>query len=490
MPTGGAAIFDSTARVRMAINNGKTATAATKIYAVDGVSATPRRFNSATNTIASFAISGTYGGLSVTYTTPQTVGVWQRRVGFTFKKGSVDESRILFSAEEDGDNYDSSGSALSDPFDDYVWNGDGDHIVGFGSVQFKGQDAQSDALIVCKSKRSFMATEVVLSGGARAMTFNNNGVDIGAVSADAIIQFGNDLWILTEGGIRGFNATLDGSGGVAAFSTSPVSGINRLIKKSSLNTAFSNAFAVHHTNKKKIRIFLPRDESTGTSQNGFTYPEVPNDYALNYGYGVLPKWEGNPRGEALWARGGAGFAFSCACEHKGRLFLGDYFGNIYEMDCEDAGDDHIPVPGETHQIIYSQFESPFVKFGGGGDTFDSKKSLVNLVLHGRSNDEVQYDIEATLVLDKPPYEKVLPTISKLSGSSESSVAIYDDGVSLYDSSLYGAEDGIPNKIVIKPPGWFNAIGVNNKAASKRLVNGSYRSNAIWIYAVTGRAERK
>lgn len=486
MPSGGTSIFDPTAKVRMAINYGKTATAATKIYACDGVSATPRRFNSATNTIASFAISGAWG----TFTTPQTVGVWQRRTGFTFTKGSVDESRILFSAEEDGDDYDTTKSSLLDPFDDYVWSGDGDHIVGFGSVQFKGQDAQQDALIVCKSKRSFMATEVVLTGSTRAMTFNNNGVDIGAISPDAIIQFGNDLWVLTPAGIKGFNATLDGSGGVATFASSPVAGIDKLINKASLNDAFSRSFAVHHTNKRKIRVFMPRDEATSASQNGVTYPEVPNDYALCYGYGVLPKWEGNPRGEALWARGGAGFAFSCGCEHKGRLFLGDYFGNIYEMDCEDAGDDNIPVPGETNQPIYGTFQTPFMKCGNTGATFDSKKSITSVTLHGRSNDEVEYDIEATLVIDKAPYEKVLPTISKVTGATGLTNAIYDDGVSLYDASLYAAEDGIPNKITIKPPGWWNALGINNKAVSKRLVNGSYKSNTIWMYAVTGRIERK
>lgn len=480
MPTGGAGIFDTTATVRMAKNQGKNGTVSTKIYACDGVNTSPRRFSSATNTISNFSFGGTY-------TTPLTVNTWQRRVGWTFKKGSVDESRLLFSQEEDGDEYTTSGSALIDAFDDYVWVGDGDHIVGFGSVQFKGQDAQSDALIVCKSQRSFMATEVNLGTNERFMTFNNNGVDVGAVSPDAMIQFGNDLWILTKTGIKGFNAVLDGSGGVSAFSSSPVDGMNKLVETSSLNSAFENAFAVHHSAKKKIRFFMPRNASSSTVQNGFTYPEIPMDYALNYGYGVLPKHEGNPRGEALYARGGAGFAFSCACEHKGRLFLGDYFGNIYEMDCEDAGDDHIPSSG-TDQIIYGQFTTPFMKFGADEALYDGEKRMIEVVLDGRSSGEVEYNFDLTYIIDKPPYQKTLPTLTKITGSTGNSGGVY--GSSKYGQAKYASQAGVLNQIRVKAPGHFNAVGIRNWFPSKRLVNGSYKSNHIWIYKVTGAVEVK
>lgn len=473
--SGGASIFDSNAKVRGSLNQGKTAPGATKIYLCDGVN-TPRRYNSASNSIASFSLGGTYG-------IPSTVGVWQRRTGWTFVEGSADENRILFSAEEDGDDYNTAGSAQLDPFDDYVWPGDGDHIVGFGSVQFKGQDAQKDALIICKSQRSFMGTEVALNGGLRTITFNANGIDIGAVSPDALVQFGNDLWILTRTGIKGFNAVLDGSGGVSAFSSSPISGLNRLVVQASASTAFENAFAVHHAAKQKIRMFLPKDSSTAANQNGFIYGEIPNDYALCYGYGLLPKWEGNPRGEALYTRGGAGFAFSCGCVHKNRLFLGDYFGNIYEMDCPDAGDDYIPVPGQTNQIIYSIWETPFMMFG---QSFDRRKSILEIILHGRANSEVIYNFDFTKILKEKPYQLTLPTLSILSGSTGQGLMIY--GVTNYGEGIYGGDDGLLNKIVIKPPGWANAFGIRNSFPSKRLVGENYQSNHIWIYGASGKIE--
>lgn len=480
--SGGAGIFDSTARVRMVVNQGKSGTACSKIYACDGVSSDPRVFSSATNTISTFSLSGAWG----TFTTPATVGVWQQRTYFTFLENSVDESRIIFSEEADGDNYDSSGTALSDPFDDYVWPGDGDYIVGAGTVQFKGTDAQKDALIICKSKRSFMGEEVVLSASERAITFNNNGVDIGAVSADAIVQFGNDLWILTAQGIKGFNAVLEGSGGVSSFSISPVSGLNRLVKQASENTAFGNSFAVHHSAKNKIRFFMPRSSATSTNQNGFTYPEMPMDYALCYGYDVLAKWEGNPRGEAYWARGGAGFAFSCACEFQGRLLMGDYFGNIYEMDCEDAGEDNIPLPGETDQVIYGEFVTPFMKFADPAAAFDSQRRVIEIILHGRSTGEVEYRFDLTYLIDKEPYEKRLPTLVKYSGDSGTTGGTWD--IDNWDEFLWGSEGGTPNKIRAKPPGRFNAMAVRNWFPSKRIINGTYKPNQIWIYAVTGQVE--
>jgi hypothetical protein len=474
MPSGGAGMFGASVRVRGALNQGKSGTGAIKLYLCDGINA-PRVFSSATDTISSLSLGGSYG-------IPQTVGTWQRRTGWTFVKGGADENRILFSQEEDGDNYNTAGSSVLDAFDDYIWPGDGDWVVGFGSVQFKGQDAQKDALIVCKSQRSFMATEVALNGGIRTVTFNANGVDIGAVSPDALIQFGNDLWILTKTGIKGFNTVLAGSGGVSSFSNSPVSGINRLVEESARNSAFSNAFAVHHAEKKKIRIFLPRNASTSAIQNGFNYGEIPNDYALCYGYGLLPQWEGNQNGEGLYARGGAGFAFSCGCVHKGRLFLGDYFGNIYEIDCEDAGDDYIPLPGESHQVIYGQWCTPYMRFG---QSYFNKKRIVEILLHGYSSDNVEYNFNVTKLLKQAPYEVDLPTLTILSGNTGTS-DVY--GTAIYGTSIYGAESGVPNKISIRPPGWANAFGIKNWFPSKRLVNGLYRSNHIWIYGVSGKVE--
>lgn len=477
MPSGGGGIFDSTAKVSMDVNQGRNGTTASKIYACDGVNSDPRRYSSATDVIATFSIG--VGGA------PAKVKTALTRTWWTFNKNTVDASRLIGSAEQDGDDY-TFGSALSDAIDDYVWPGDGDYIVGLGTVQFKGQDAQRDAIIACKSKRSFMGAEIAVSGSSLGIAWNNNGVDIGAVSAEAIIQFGNDLWILTPSGIKGFNAVLDGSGGVANLSASPVQGVDALIRQSALNTNFSSSFAVHHSNKKKIRIFTPRNNTTGVNQNGFTYPEIPMDYAYCYGYGQLPQWEGNPRGEALYTRGGAGFAFSCACEHKGKLFLGDYFGNIYEMDCEDAGDDYIPAPTQTDQIIYSEFHTPFIKYVDPARIFESKRRVLEIVLHGRSSGEVLYNFDLTHVIKDTPLEKTLPTLTVLSGSTNLNTGTY--GASLYGAALYGSRAGIPNRIRVKPPGWFNALGIRNWFPSKRLVSGTYRSNQIWISGVTASIE--
>lgn len=169
--------------------------------------------------------------------------------------------------------------------------------------------------------------------------------------------------------------------------------------------------------------------------------------------------------------------------HKNRLFLGDYFGNIYEMDCEDAGDDYIPLPGQTSQIIYSYWDTPFMMFG---QPFENKKRMLEVVLHGRANQEVQYNFDFTKILKEAPYEVTLPTLTILSGQTQQGVAVY--GSSLYGAAIYGSSEGLLNKIIIKPPGWANAFGIRNWFPSKRLVNGVYQSNHVWIYGVSGEVE--
>jgi len=473
LASGGAGIFDTTARVRGIKNQGKTGSTAIKLYMCDGVSATPRRYNG--STVASFSL-GTYG-------VPQTVSLWRSRTVWTFEKTDADRNKILFSQEEDGDDYNTAGSSALDAFDDECFPGDGDYIVGLGTVQYKGSDTQLDALVVCKSKQSFMATDITLDSGVRTTTFNNNGVDIGAVSPDAMIQFGNDLWVLTKTGIKGFNSTLQGSGGVSSFADSPSNRIDRLIKRAAENTAFENAFAIHHADKQKVRFFMPKDSSVSTSQDGFTYPEIPCNYALNYAYGLLPKIESNPRGEAFYARGGTGFAFSCACVHKGRLFLGDYFGNIYELE-SDESDDNIPYSGETDQPITSIYETPFMMFG---QPYQTKKRIVEWLIHGRSIGQVQYNTDITIIEDRSPYSRDLNTITSTTESTTSG-SVW--GASTWGGTIWtGDIEESFHQVQIRPPGWGNAFGIKHWFMSKRIVDGAYQPNNIWMYAFSGTIEK-
>lgn len=476
LASGGSGIFDSTARVRGVKNQGKTGGVAIKLYMCDGVSPTPRRYNG--STIASFSL-GSYG-------VPNSVINWRARTLWTFANDDADRNKILASMQEDGDDYNTAGSTLLDAFDDECFPGDGDYIVGLGTVQFKGQDTQQDALVVCKSKQSFMATDIELASGIRTTTFNNNGVDIGAVSPDAMIQFGNDLWILTKTGIKGFNSTLQGSGGVASFSDSPSNRIDRLIAKAAENIDFDNAFAVHHAEKQKVRFFMPRDSSVSTSQDGFIYSETPMNYALNYAYGILPKTESNPRGEYFYARGGTGFAFSCACVHKGRLFLGDYFGNIYEMDAMDSGNDNIPYSGETDQIIYSQYETPLMMFGTG---FESKKRITEWITHARASGDVSINYNISIALKEQPYKTDIDTITLSNRGEGAGISLYDD-VAVYDD-IFVYEDIEESyvKFQMRPPGWGNAFSLNLNFPSKKLVGEAYFPNSLWIYAFSGTIEK-
>lgn len=462
LATGGSGVFSSTAKIRMVNNQG---TGVQKLYMCDGLNSA-RSYNG--TAVSAVTLTG--------FTAPATVGVWQRRTGWTFAKGSVDENRILFSREENGDDY-SGGAASIDSFDDYCFPGDGDNIVGFGTVQFKGQDSQSDALIVCKKERSFQAVDVQLAAGARTVTFNNNGVDVGAVSADAIIQFGNDLWLLGKSGIKGFNSVLGGSGGIGAITQSPVARLDKYIEEASLNSAFENAFALHNPVTRKIRFFMTESSTTNASQNGFSYPEIPNDSAICYGYGVLPQMDSNPRGEAYWTRGGAGFAFSSGCVYRGRTFLGDYFGNIYELEADDSGDDYIPSSG-SNQIITSTWETGDWTFG---QDFNIIKSHPEYTLHVRTSRQILMNFD---FYKNQAETSHLGQMVKYSNPSSESTLIY--GTGLWGTNLWGSEGGAVDQINIRPAIWGNSIRMKMSFPSKRLVGGVYVSNAVNMFGMSGK----
>ena len=270
---------------------------------------------------------------------------------------------------------------------------------------------------------------------------------------------------------------MSGSGGVASFANSPTVRFDRLIKKASESQAFENAFAIHHADKQKIRFFMPRDSSVSATQDGFVYPEIPNNYALCYAYAVVGKTESNPNGDAFYSRGGIGFAFSCGCVHKGKLFLGDYFGNIYELDAMDSGNDNIPHPLEIDQPICSSWETPYMLFGL---PFETKKRICEWKVHGRSQGQVEYNTDITIIEDRSPYRRTLNTITQTTDST-ASASIW--GGTTWGGSIWSGdvEDSF-HKLQIRPLGWGNAFGIKHWFCSKRLINGSYKPNNIWIYA--------
>lgn len=469
--SGGAGIFDSSSLVLGEKNQGKIGTVAIKLYMCDGVSSLPRVYDGSSVSILTFPDS---------YGIPATVKIWRSRTLWTFRKDSSDRNKILFSAAENGDDYITSGLGATDAFYDECYPGDGDYIVGLGAIQFKGSDAQRDALVVCKTKQSFMGIDIALNAGVSTLTFNNNGVDIGAVSSRGILQHGNDLWILTKNGIKGFNAVLEGSGGISAFS-SLSQRVDKLIIQSAENTAFENSFLLHHPEKQKVRAFLPKDASVSNKIGNITYPEIPNNYAICYGYGVFSKTPGNPNGEAYYTRGGDGFAFATGCIHNGKMILGDYFGNIYELDsskCSSTG-----INGET---ITSQWETSLMMFGLG---WELRKRIVEWTVHARGFGNLQLNCTISIGENRTPFKKKDVNVTMSSGmNSGDEIAVYNE--SLYNSAaVYQDVNNAFVKFRMQPPGWGYAFGLNFNFDSKINVNGELKNNILWLYAFSGKIEK-
>ena len=165
------------------------------------------------------------------------------------------------------------------------------------------------------------------------------------------------------------------------------------------------------------------------------------------------------------------------------MLLGDYFGNIYELDANDAGDDYIPYPGESDQPIKSMWETPYMMFGV---SYEAKKSIVEWVVHGRSLEEVEYNTDITIIEKEYPYKRELQTITQQAGKGLTAKW----GAVKWGEFTWGPNlEKAFHKLIIKPRGWGNAFGIKHWFWSKRLVDSEYESNGIWVYAFSGRIER-
>jgi len=337
--------FDSNAKVRYAYNRGS---GLNKVYLCDGVN-NPKFWDGSTlsdvpnlSTIPNF-------------TAPNTVIEWRGRAIWSFNKGTANESRIVLSRQNDGDTYDFTATSYIDAIDTEVFPGDGDYVVGMGKIRIKNDSGMRELLVACKSKQAYQADDITFADSTISAVFDRVGVDIECINADCIVGFLNDLWILGSTGIKGFSAVAN-QDGVAALVQSASLPVDSLIQEASASTGFQNAFMVHFSSLRKIWIFLPKNTESSLEMDGFIYPEVPNNYAICYNYGISTS---DGRISNIWyTRGGKGWAVASACEDKNEIVLGGYFGDIYGITPFFGNDFHEPL------VNYYSFTDTYEDFEG------------------------------------------------------------------------------------------------------------------------------
>lgn len=460
-------------RVRYAFNLGS---GLPKVYLVDGTSIA-KVLNLNGNTIAPVP------NMPPNFNIPQTVITYKERTVYTYPRGTERENTLLFSNESDGDTYSIAGVAAVDGFTSDVFVGDNDWIIGLGVVSFTGKDTQDAALIAVKSRRSFMATSITTDSTGSVTVFGNEGVDIGGISPDAIVQFGNDLWIMTATGVKGFRSAVEGSGGVAAFLDSATPNLDALFVQAAENVeAFAKSFVIHNPDSKKIRFFVPESAVSSASQNGFNYGETPLDSALCYGYSIFPATETNPKGESYWQRKGAGFAFSCAWIHNKITYLGDYFGNVYIFDTEESGNDYVQVAPGVRQPVISTMQTPYMTFD---EPFDTQKRFLDLALRGIAPGQVQITTQILHRYNRKPFQRNIPEKTQIAGVAANQ-AVY--GTAIYGTDKYGSEGGGLFQFKIPCIGMSNAISVKIIISNTRFVDGDFKPNVLTLTGMTGWVE--
>lgn len=471
LATGGSGIFTTTEKVRFAINQGS---GVAKVYMCGSAGSSSPVFwdGSSVSTVANLLlISG--------YSAPVNVIVWRGRCVWSFASTSTNnKSRIVFSRVENGDNYNFAATSTVDAFDDYVNPGDNDFVQALGVIRIKNQSGQTEVLVACKSRQAYQADTLVLSGAVVEATFNRIGVDIECLNADSVISFLNDIWILGRTGVKGFTAVAN-QDGIAALVQSASLPIDPLILRANQSSAYPNTFISHFSNQRKIWIFCPKGSETSAVQNGITYPEVPNDYALCYTYGLTA--DNGTIVNDWYSRGGAGWAVSAACENGTQIIAGSYFGDIYSIGTGQAGtaSDDYELVGATHRPIESIYETGDWIF----DNFNMNKRLEMLEVRFLGDRQVKADF--TICYDGRPDGVLFPNI--LSNAQAGGAGIWGSG--LWGTATWAAN--YSQFMRLRPGGYGKSVRTKISVMSKISNDAgvTYSSNYMTIYGLAGRHQK-
>ena len=263
---------------------------------------------------------------------------------------------MLHTQRDNGDNVTSTGSIIG-AYLDYVDPMSDGYITGF-NITTASEQAQEIAttLYVAKSNgQTFRTGTPKLVGSEVVSDFGLTGVNLGTINGDTMIAFSNDLISVDKNGIGGFSFATS-SGNVEALSNQLGARVNPLIQASAnlkADELTRGAFAVHCVDRQVIWLFFPSSASS-ISLNGWSYPEAPSDLCIQYQYSVVNKEGGI---SAFWSiRKNEGWAWSCACVVGKRVFLGSYFGDVYELFIGDKAEPN-PADPSTDIAIESIIET-------------------------------------------------------------------------------------------------------------------------------------
>jgi hypothetical protein len=402
-------IFDPDARVRVAFNRGG---GTQKAYLVDGISELK-----------------SWDGISIQqiplpdgFGAPDKLISWRQRIVLGFG-----DNQLLFSQVEDGDSFLQTIGSLVDPFSERV--GDGDPIQALGTVKVKNADRQSELLLAIKDRQTYQADELVLgSQTVVEATFNRIALDVGAVNADTVVNFGNDIYMLHAQGVGALGSATD-SGGVNALTFGNSEQVNPLIRQASRANEFSRSLAIHVPGRQMIVFFLPNGSGDTPAASG----RVPLSLAIafHYGYGLDPR---SGRALSAWTTlGGPGFRVAAAWTDGQELYVGTESGNLFRMFAGDTFEDG--------QAIRSIFETGDWQFGDG--------SLVKSIKRLRANFRIlrKLRLDARLALNGEA-DPSLTYAARTTDGSELSGLTYGGGN--YGQGTYGG--WFPARVTIKPAG--------------------------------------
>lgn len=321
-----------------------------------------------------------------------------------------------------------------------------------------------------------MGRNFEFAGSVVSQVFDLQAFDMGAINHESIINFSNSLITLSRQGFASLeSATI--SGGIDAVTYQFGLRVNEFVSGGAqLNTNFDKAFMLHSPQHQVWLAFMPQNESVDANLNGYNYPEIPNNYALAYFYGVQDK-AGQPINQ--WVDfTGVGFAVSSGwVDENGDIYLGSYFGDVYKAFVNGATEfERNPSTPSTKAIFTSAFMTGDHSLD---DDLDKAKTLKNLELFWYTD----VGVTANLAVYYDGKEDGI-IISNQRAGSTGDIALYDNATSLYDSgSLYSFTSNA--SMHTAPPGIGNTIRILVEWDSEYKVSpGVYKTNAGSLHALS------
>lgn len=384
-----ASVFDANANVYYQYGRGGTPKT-NKVYILDD-----SRLNNPYHWDGSSLVEMTQFNSSILgYTLPKPVLLssehtpYDERMIYGFGADIEFGSALLFSAQDNGEDVTTAVGSITDAHLDFVSGMSNSYIVGFNVMTASEQSTEiADTLFVAKSDgRMYRTGNPKIVSGVVVNEFNLTGVNLGAVNGKSLVAFSNDLISMDKNGIGSYSFATN-SGQIEALSTQLGARVNPVIRHANNKKpaeVMRSAFTLHCPERQVILFFLPSGGSSA-SLNGWTYPEAPADLCIQYQYGVTAA-DGGVR--SFWSyRKGVGWAWSCGCVIGKRIFLGSYFGDIYELFRTDTLEPN-PDDPDTDLPVKVAMETGDMDFGD----LTKSKSFNQLWFHWNLIGNIDFDL--------------------------------------------------------------------------------------------------